>query len=57
MPKGWTLKFQLGLRNIAPPTERDVVGFYSCRINFILKQKNHLRSLQKITFIDLFFTL
>jgi len=57
MPKGWTFKSQLRLRNIADRPERNIAGFCSLKINFILKQKKHLRSLQKITFVDPFFTL
>jgi hypothetical protein len=57
VPKGWTFKSQLRLRNIAARTERNIAGSCSYKINFILKQKKHLRSLQKITFVDPFFTL
>ena len=54
--QGLDVKSQPGLRNIAARTEGNIAGYCSCKINFILKQKKHLRSLQKITFIDSFFT-
>ena len=52
VPKGWTFKSPLRLRNIAPQTNKGIAGFYSSTINSILKQKKHLPSLQKITFVD-----
>ncbi len=48
VPKGWTFKSPLRLRNIAPPTDQGIAGFYSSTINSILKQKKHLHLYKKL---------